>query len=260
MFTVVESNAIRVTYLDSGIPHVSLSNRHFTSNFFRVNDEISLTSEQMPNITFAMPMNQINNCRQFVLQIMRAGGVGTTTAIMSDFIVKRDTAGGTATGPGILANGEQTGSAGTYPLGRTCPLACPSCCPTPQPPQEELGNQGCTPGYWKNHTDSWAGTSYVHTQRTDSVFDVPFSSLASRSLLQSLQGGGGSGLSGAAEILLRAAVAALLNASNPSVDYPRTTAQVIASVNTALASNNRNVMLRLAEELDRDNNLGCPLN
>ncbi|HSF43302.1 MAG TPA: hypothetical protein VLT87_26115, partial [Thermoanaerobaculia bacterium] len=68
------------------------------------------------------------------------------------------------------------------------------------------------------------------------------------------------GTLGAAKILLRAAVAALLNAAHSGVDYPRTTAEIIADVNAALASNNRNTMLELASELDDDNNGGCPLN
>jgi hypothetical protein len=79
-------------------------------------------------------------------------------------------------------------------------------------------------------------------------------------LLEALQGGGGSGLSGAAEILMRAATSALLNAAHPNVDYPRTVAQVIADVNAALATKNRDKMLKLATKLDHDNNLDCPLN
>jgi hypothetical protein len=43
------------------------------------------------------------------------------------------------------------------------------------------------------------------------------------------------------------------------VAYPRTTAQVIAAVNAALASNDRTTVLDLASALDADNNLGCPL-
>jgi hypothetical protein len=70
---------------------------------------------------------------------------------------------------------------------------------------------------------------------------------------------GGSGTRGAAQILLRAAVAALLNAASPNVDYPLTTAEVISQVNAALASNNRNTMLAFASRLDSYNNLGCPL-
>ena len=61
---------------------------------------------------------------------------------------------------------------------------------------------------------------------------------------------GGSGTTGSARILLRAAVAALLNAASPDVNYPLTTAQVISQVNAALASNNRSTMLALASQLD----------
>jgi hypothetical protein len=121
---------------------------------------------------------------------------------------------------------------------------------------------GCTPGYWKNHTDSWAGTGYSPGQTTGSVFSgaSAFPTLASQSLLQSLQGGGGPGTLGGASILLRAAVAALLNAAHSGVEYPRTTAEILADVNAALTSNSRSTMLALAAELDSDNNLGCPLN
>lgn len=137
--------------------------------------------------------------------------------------------------------------------------------PLPQPPGGGGGGEGdfgCTPGYWKNHTDSWAGTGYSPSQTTGSVFSgaSAFPSLASQTLLQSLQGGGGPGTLGAAKILLRAAVAALLNAAHSDVDYPRTTAEILADVNAALTSNNRDTMLELAGGLDSDNNLGCPLN
>jgi uncharacterized repeat protein (TIGR01451 family) len=120
-------------------------------------------------------------------------------------------------------------------------------------------DQGCTPGYWKNHTDAWEG--YDPGQTVESVFDVPDAfGLDNDTLLQALNYGGGPGAKGAAQILLRAAVAALLNAANSDVAYPRTEAEIIADVNAALASNNRSQMLALATELDADNNLGCPLN
>lgn len=126
--------------------------------------------------------------------------------------------------------------------------------------RQALGEDGCTPGYWKNHTQAWAGTGYTPGQTVGSVFAAGgFPSLASSTLLQALQGGGGPGTTGAAQILVRAAVAALLNAGHPEVEYPRTTASIIADVNAALASNSRSTMLALAGELDEDNNLGCPL-
>jgi len=132
--------------------------------------------------------------------------------------------------------------------------------PTPPPPPP-TGDEGCSPGYWKNHTSSWATTGYSPSQTAVSVFSAAsaFPSLAGKTLLQSIQGGGGPGTLGAATVLLRAATAAILNASSSGVDYPLTQAQVISQVNAALASNDRDTMLSLASTLDGYNNLGCPL-
>ena len=123
----------------------------------------------------------------------------------------------------------------------------------------EAAPSGCSPGYWKNHNEEWAGTGYSPAQTVGSVFSgaSAFPSLASQTLQQALQGGGGPGNIGAARILLRAAVSALLNAAHPELNYPRSTAEVIADVNAALASNDRQTMLDLATELDEDNNLLC---
>ncbi|HEX6179535.1 MAG TPA: hypothetical protein VF057_14320, partial [Thermoanaerobaculia bacterium] len=125
-----------------------------------------------------------------------------------------------------------------------------------------VGDQGCTPGYWKNHTDSWPPTGYSPSQTVTTVFAqvALYPSLSVASLLDSLSFAGGPDVEGAAEILLRAATAALLNASHPGVSYPRIPSSVIADVNNALTSQNRDVMLALAAALDADNNLGCPLN
>jgi hypothetical protein len=119
---------------------------------------------------------------------------------------------------------------------------------------------GCTPGYWKQtqHFDSWVG--YAPTDVVGTVFALgAYPSLAGKTLAQTLDGSGGSTLTGAASILLRAAVAALLNSTSPDVDYPRTTAEIIADVNAALASNDRATILALATALDADNNLTCLL-
>lgn len=126
----------------------------------------------------------------------------------------------------------------------------------------QVADEGCTPGYWKNHTGSWPPTGYTTGQDVDTVFasvNTYYPTLGNASLWQALYFDGGSGNQGAAEILLRAAVAALLNASHPGVSYPRTEAGVIADVNAALLQS-RDTMLALAAQLDADNNLGCPLN
>lgn len=123
------------------------------------------------------------------------------------------------------------------------------------------GNEGCTPGYWKNHSDSWPATGYSPAQILESVFDVPDGlGLDNATLLQALSFTGGPGTLGGAKILLRAAVAALLNAAHPGVDYGMTEAEIIAAVNAALASADRDEMLDLAGDLDELNNAGCPIN
>ena len=53
----------------------------------------------------------------------------------------------------------------------------------------------------------------------------------------------------------------MLNAAHPGLPfYPLTQAQIIAQVNTALATGNRATIITLANQLDQYNNLGCPLN
>jgi len=124
------------------------------------------------------------------------------------------------------------------------------------------GSEGCTPGYWKNHPDSWPPTGYATGQSVQSVFAsaAAYPAIGSASLIEALDFNGGSGVEGAARNLLRAGVAGLLDASHSGVDYPRNPADVIADVDAALASGDRNTMLTLASAIDSDNNLGCPLN
>jgi len=125
------------------------------------------------------------------------------------------------------------------------------------------GTEGCTPGYWKNHTDSWAASGYSPTQTVESVFNVPASlaPLGDATLLEALSFKGGPGKLGGARILLRAAVAGLLNISNPTIDYGGVKANFISRTNTWLASGSRERMLNLAKEFDTRNNQGtCPLN
>ncbi len=115
--------------------------------------------------------------------------------------------------------------------------------------------EGCTPGYWKTHPESWVG--YTTDQTLESVFDVPDAfGYDNVTLMDALGFQGGSDDAGAAEILLRAGVAALLNAANSEITYPLSEAQVISQVNTALAGT-RGDMLALARMLDDYNNLGC---
>ena len=129
------------------------------------------------------------------------------------------------------------------------------------------GQEGCTPGYWKNHTDSWQEAA--PGDLFGSAYTSARANVAGLTLHEALQGGGGSGADGAAKILARAATAAWLNAAHDDVGYPWRRVGpgeggrrgLVATVNAAYASGSRATMLDLATRLDNDNNLAeCPLN
>ncbi len=159
-----------------------------------------------------------------------------------------------------------------------------------------------TPGFWKNHAtdprNAWALTGYNTGDLLGDVFDPTYLTetprgftqpFADLDLMNALTFKGGSGLRGAKEVLLRAGVAALLNASfhetldvpehpagvavndpilgrdvlmscDPAtcsdwiIYYPYTSQGVIDAVNAALATGNRTMILMLAYELDGYNN------
>ncbi|WP_172623217.1 T9SS type A sorting domain-containing protein [Flavisolibacter ginsenosidimutans] len=134
-------------------------------------------------------------------------------------------------------------------------------------PNTCLGNEGCTPGFWKNHPAVWPA-SYSANDLASMYFTFPngtgsstcnLTSFGSQTLMQSLQGGGGPGINGAVTILIRAAVAGLLNAADPRVDYPLSPVQLQNMVNAALATCDRNQILALGTTIDGYNNLGCPI-
>jgi hypothetical protein len=130
-----------------------------------------------------------------------------------------------------------------------------------------IGNEGCTPGYWKTHQNNW------EEARPDQLFSSKFSdgtsgALVGFTLLDALASRGGSGLKGAERILARSATAAFLNAAHEGLGYPWRRYKtgldgrppLVATVVAALESGSRTQILELASRLDADNNLGCPLN
>jgi hypothetical protein len=121
---------------------------------------------------------------------------------------------------------------------------------TTEPP----GGDGCTPGYWKNHTEDWV--DFEPTDTVGSVF-ANAGSLGSMTLLAALKNGGGSTLEDAKRLLIHHAVAALLNSTHPDVDYAFTTAQVIAWTSDMLTSTDRDAILGLKDLFDTENNRGC---
>ena len=111
-------------------------------------------------------------------------------------------------------------------------------------PYEEA--QGCTPGYWKQeqHLGSWVG--YSPGILFSEVFDRDITitskegdgdkgrkpqDLTDPTLLQALKANGGG-----INALARHAVAALLNANNPDVNYEYSVAQIISMVQAAIDS------------------------
>lgn len=125
---------------------------------------------------------------------------------------------------------------------------------------------GRTPGYWKNHSEAWI-SGYLPGQYIQDVFVIPTAlksgtildldgNKAKDTLIAGLAYKGGSQLSGAAQILMRAAIAALLNKAYYGADYPAETSidALIAHVNTILATQSRDEYLTWATYYDKWNN------
>lgn len=127
-----------------------------------------------------------------------------------------------------------------------------------------IGEEGCTPGYWKNHTSNWEEHNPNTKLGNQFTFPDSLASFRDVTFLKALQGGGGPGVTGATTILMRAAVAAFLNAAHEGLGYPyrryNDPFNIQSQVNAALASGDRAQILALASTLDAANNLGCPLN
>lgn len=125
------------------------------------------------------------------------------------------------------------------------------------PPDD--GGEGCTPGYWKTHPGAWDDTAYAPGDLVKSVWPSAEAYVGDATLLEALDFGGGPGATGAARILLRAATASLLNASNTNVSFDLAVTTIIDEGDLALASGDRGTMLELATALDGLNNSGCPI-
>jgi len=109
----------------------------------------------------------------------------------------------------------------------------------------ERGGEGCTPGYWKNtrmHYCEWDAAGYSPTDDFDTVFGTNYFN-PDRTLLVALETGGGG-----YDALGRHAVAALLSASHPDVNYGLSVQEVI----DAVRAGNKNLLADY-------NEMGCPL-
>ena len=116
---------------------------------------------------------------------------------------------------------------------------------------ETTGTQGCSPGYWKTHSESWPAP-FTSASSFDTGFGIGTNWFAvSVTLLDALnQNGGG------VNALARQAAAALLNSATNF--YPLTTAQVIARVQATY--NGTYTVDATKDYFESYNSLTCPLN
>jgi hypothetical protein len=132
-----------------------------------------------------------------------------------------------------------------------CPPPDCGCEPCPPP---DCGCEGCTPGYWKNH-DGWEG--YDPTDDFETESGVTVSEEKNWSLGDALSAKNKDVGSGPEAALMRHAVAALLNAANPGVNYAASENEVIGMVQDAYDSGD---FEDTKNEFESWNEAGCPLN
>ena len=132
------------------------------------------------------------------------------------------------------------------------------------------GGQGCTPGFWKTHTTNavWGPTGYSTSNSFRTIFEIDVGvslsiqvqtlsgkiTVPNPTLLQAL-----GALGGDKAALMRHAVAALLNSAHPDVDYFNENPQaIIDMVEAAIESGNTTTMENLKNQLESENERGCP--
>jgi hypothetical protein len=91
-------------------------------------------------------------------------------------------------------------------------------------PPDEPGGEGCTPGYWKNHLESWPPTGLSPFDDFDTTFGVDYFD-PDITLDEAVNARGGG-----TNKVARHGTAALLNALHPDVNYSVSAADVIAAV------------------------------
>jgi len=116
----------------------------------------------------------------------------------------------------------------------------------------EGGDEGCTPGYWKQeqHFDSWPAP-YTPDMLFSDVFEDAFPGLT----LVDVAANGGGGL----DALGRHTVAALLNGASDGVNYEFTDEEVIQMFNDLFPGTEEEYEA-LKDTFEYNNELGCPLN
>ncbi|MCH9039217.1 MAG: hypothetical protein IIC23_07470 [Chloroflexi bacterium] len=128
----------------------------------------------------------------------------------------------------------------------------------PTPAFANYAGNGCTPGFWKNHTSTWP-SPYNADPLFESVFTVPTAYAATlgspNSLSDVLQLGGG-----CEQALGRHGVAAFLNAVMlGATAFGISSAAVVSAVNSALATEDCAQIESAKDNLEGFNERSCPL-
>ncbi len=117
-----------------------------------------------------------------------------------------------------------------------------------------IGEDGCTPGFWKNHTGNKGnkGNQWPEGISTGDSYEITFGVILDQdvTLLQALKAKGGG-----INAFLRHSTAAYLNASSPDVFYPSTTNEVISLVQMTIPNGDIEGNKDL---FDKFNNGNCP--
>jgi hypothetical protein len=116
-------------------------------------------------------------------------------------------------------------------------------------------DQGCTPGYWRNHADRWEGVA--PGDDFDTTFGVDlFDPNITLGTAIWLGGGGNNAFARHATAALLNAYGGVPNGDGTTVAYPYTVAEVIQMVQDAVANDTIEATKDLFEAA---NELGCPL-
>ena len=117
------------------------------------------------------------------------------------------------------------------------------------------GDDGCTPGYWRNHADRWFGVTPADD--FDATFGVDlFDPNITLGAAIKLQGGGVSAFARHATAALLNALGGVPNADATTVDYPKSAEEVIQMVRDAVANG---TIEATKDEFAEMNEAGCPL-
>ena len=151
---------------------------------------------------------------------------------------------------GELGESKASPAAVNLPADDSCDLTIDFCF-YPEPPP--VGGEGCTPGYWRqaHHYGNWI--DFDPSDTFESVFGVVVVS-SDLTLGEAVRLRGGK-----IYALSRHAVAAILNAASPDVDYDLAVAEVIDLVNAAITAGDKKGITRLKNMLVDLNEQGCPL-